>query len=264
MPAVHLVLHTSLIFGIALVLFRVLGFFILAPVLSHQAIPGFVKFHLGLALALAVYPLVQARITVPTSLEAMLFAVGIEVASGLILGFGAWLTMIAIELGGQVIGIQMGFGTAGLMDPQLETTVSLLAALEGVLAMTLFLVASLHHEWIALCVKSYQLIPAQLNAKVTLLMNEHIMKSLLYSTSQVFWVGVQMALPFTMILLGVQALLAILARVLPHMNIFVLSFPVTILAGLLVFWTLAPDVVGEIQNVLRSGVAETLDLLRQV
>src|SRR5207248_7304059 len=99
-----------------LVLARVAGLVVAAPVLGHTLVPVRIRAGLAALVALALAPAL-GRVAEPPTLWALAGAVAVESALGAVVGLVAQLVLAGVELGGQVAGIPMGFGMASVFDP---------------------------------------------------------------------------------------------------------------------------------------------------
>ncbi len=248
------------ILDLVLVFLRLLGLFLLVPVFSHASIPVTIRLLTALALSLAVYPLVHPFLgAVPTTLTGLVGGALRESVVGLLMGFIAYLTFEAIELAAQFVGYQMGLGAAGLMDPQNHAQVSVIVPLHTWLALMIFLVANFHHEFIRLFVVSFEITqrsqfqswdgPGMLNAFFTV-------------TAKLFIVAVQMAAPFTLLILGMNIALGLFARLLPQINMLLFSFSLTVFLGFSGLYVVAPDLLHYIEGLLGEMSNDVISVLR--
>jgi flagellar biosynthetic protein FliR len=101
--------------------------------------------------------------------------------------------------------------------------------------MLIFLVLSMHHIFIAGIFESFKLIPAgglSLNAPLAVM--------LLDISSGVFVIAVQLSAPILVAVLFTTAALGLIARTVPQMNVFTISFPANFFIGLLVYIATLP------------------------
>ncbi|MBI2881378.1 MAG: flagellar biosynthetic protein FliR [Candidatus Tectomicrobia bacterium] len=232
MPTFHPFLQIALpeFEAYVLVLVRVGFLFAVAPVFGSQTIPTAVKAAVVAVFALAVYPAaVPAQIRPFPSLWSMVPAVAGEAAVGLMVGAAARMIFFGIQFAGQVIGFQMGFLVASAIDPQEGRHTSLVAQFQEILALLLFLALDGHHWVLKGLAGSYRWVPA-LSAS----WSGAAAATFVEFTGQVFWVALKVAAPVTVALLMTNLGLGILARTVPQMNVFVVSFPLTISVGFLV------------------------------
>jgi len=247
--------------AIFLIFCRLMSFLLLIPVLGHKAIPAPFRLSLGLTLSLVLYPVVKRYLPpVPLSIEGVTLAVGREVCVGLVLGAGAYVTMEAIALGAQLTGYQLGWGTAGLLDPHSQQQTSALAPLYGWMALMVILLADLHHVFLANFAESF----AVTGARSLTIPADTAIDALIRGTGSLWVLAVRIAAPLTAVLLGCQVLLAILARLLPQMNVLFFSFPVLALAGLLTILWLVPSLADAFESQLVAVSDSAMVLLRQM
>ncbi|MCA3004338.1 MAG: flagellar biosynthetic protein FliR [Planctomycetaceae bacterium] len=124
-----------------LVLFRLSGLFIFAPLLASMTIPTRVKILFAFSLTLCVYPTLPAgpAVSLPTDVFGLGFVVMTEVALGVIIGLLAMLPVVAVQLGAALMGQQMGFGLVTVYNPAMESDSDLLGELMLYVALGVFM-----------------------------------------------------------------------------------------------------------------------------
>lgn len=248
-------------FQILIVFVRGLGLFLLVPVFSHRAVPARVKTLLALTISFALYPMVQVYLPkLPGTLEELMLLVLRESAIGWLMGFAAYITFEAISMGAQFAGQQMGFSSAVIPDPQYQGT-SALVPLQSWLAIMVFLYADMHHQLIAVFVKSFELTSTINHVQMD---TQRFLNALILLTSKLFWLAVQIAAPFTLLVLCCNAVIGVLARLMPQMNVLLFSFPVTMLLGLAALYLLAPDLLQVIENSLGDVSGDVITMLKSI
>src|SRR5262245_32661644 len=96
---------------------RALALLATAAVLGHASIPGRIKVALAMAIAIAMGPILPAGAPSPASAAA--FGTLLEqVMAGTAMGLSARLAFAAVEMAGDLIGLQMGLSFATFVDPQ--------------------------------------------------------------------------------------------------------------------------------------------------
>lgn len=244
-------------FGVFL---RMLGLCIFMPGFSNQSIPMRVKVILGFVISLALYPILRGFL--PPVPETWMGITGMalrESVIGLLMGFTAFITFEGIRLAAQFVGYQMGFGTAGLLDPMGQSQVSVLVPLFGWIAIMVFFLTDMHHYLIRLFVTSFEV-----THRHGVSANESLLRVLTEQTGSLFIIAIQMAAPFTILILCCNAVLGILSRMLPQMNVILFSFPVTILLGFCGLYVLAPEMLDYIERVLGEMSTQVLIMLKNI
>ena len=217
------------ILGFLLILGRISGLIISAPVLGDNTIPVPVKAGFAFILSLLFFPLVAAPNLGPNpGLLSLTLGMLREVSVGLMLGFTARVVFVGIQLAGEVIGFQMGIGVANVFDPSSDAQIPLLGQLQSVLAMFLFVVADGHHLLIRAVAESYTLV-----APGAMQLTEGSFDYVVLLFSTIFVIGIQIGAPLIVAMLAANFSIGLIARSVPQVNVFVVGFPFTILLGIL-------------------------------
>lgn len=254
--------HWQSYLDILLVFLRLSGFFVFIPGFSHRAIPNIVRVLFALAFSLAINPIVQGSvISVSDSLSSLILASIREVSVGLLMGFAAYVTFEAINLGAQFVGYQMGLGTAGLIDPQHQSNESIMVPFHSWIVLMIFFLGDFHHEMLRLFVSSFVLTRKLLDPVVITQSGYTVLVGL---TARLFILAVQMAAPFTFLILVCNAAMGILARMIPQMNLLLFSFPITITLSLCAFYLIAPEMMDYFQLRLSEVAVDVIEVLKTV
>lgn len=218
-----------------LVLARTASLFFAAPVLSSAGIPPQVKVWMAAFIALVFTPSVvnglggDAAALGEMLQQPMTFAFLIvtQCVIGLLIGFAAHLLLIGVQMAGELIDLQIGFATINLLNPLAPQPISLVANLQQFIAMILFLTFNGHH-WLLLGIgQSFQLVPLTGGAT-----NAATLPHLLTLFAGTLSIAVKVSAPALGALMIADAVLGLMARTLPQMNVFVVGFPLKIGMGL--------------------------------
>jgi flagellar biosynthesis protein FliR len=210
---------------------RILALLGAAPVLGHRSIPARVKVALALLVALIVGPTLAtpapAALTAAQPLSLLLQ----QLLVGLALGFSVTLIFAAVQLAGDLIGLQMGLSFASFVDPQSAAQEPIVGAVLNIICSLIFLAMDGHLLMVAAVVKSFSIVPIGPNIAGALDWRE-----LLAWGTQIFTLGLQLALPALAALFLTNVALGVLTRSAPQLNLFAVGFPVTLLVGLVTLW----------------------------
>ncbi len=213
------------------------------PLLNSRNIPAQLKVMLILMLSVALYPLVQTQqVVIPQRLGHLGLIVVSEMLIGLTIGFVAQILFAGIQLGGEIISQQMGLNFATIFDPQNAHQVSLIAHFQDVLAMLLFLSGSAHHWFIIAMAESLQSIPLG-----ALSASGAVLPVILTLLGKACVIAIQLAAPVSIALLLATLALGVIARLVPQLNVFALSFPATLGLGMVMLALALPALMGGIQ-----------------
>jgi flagellar biosynthetic protein FliR len=156
------------------------------------------------------------------------FTLFTEVVIGLIIGFAARLVFAAIEVGSEVVGMQIGFGLANAFDPVSNQQVSLIRQVYVALASLIFLAINGHHLIIRALVKSFEWIPSK-----GFFFSAPLIHHIIRMGSDLFLVGMKIAAPVMITLILAQMAMGIVSRVVPQLQVFLFSLSLTIGIGLM-------------------------------
>ena len=221
-----------------LVLSRVGGLVMTAPVFGHTLLPIRVRLGIALALTVVVIAAVPPPAALPTTFLGMVGALIMEVALGALLGSVAQFIFAGVQIGGQLAGVQMGFGFATLIDPQSHAQTTVVAELQQLLVLFLFLVLDIHHALIAALIDSFRAAPLGAVVLAGAGLQEAVRMA-----AELFVLGLRVAAPVMTALLLSNLALGVIARTVPQLNVFVIGFPVNIGLGLFVMGAALPFTV---------------------
>ncbi len=217
--------------ALILILVRVAGVIFLMPVIGTKTVPNMVKVAMSLVVSLILVPVVHVD---PSSLPDAVFPMaGLlvnELFLGLTLGLVLKLVFTGLQLAGQMIGFQMGFGVANIMDPEMGEESPVLAELGYLIALLMFLAINGHHLFFQTLMYSFGVLRP---GEITL--SQGVYQKMLGCSGGMFVTAVKLMAPTMAILLLSQVALGILAKAVPQMNLLILSFPLTICLGLFFF-----------------------------
>ncbi len=213
-----------------LVVLRLSGLFIIAPVFSHESIPTMIKVGVLLSVSLLLVPTISIA-TVPL-MESHWQLAGLaakEVLVGVIIGLVFRLLFMGAKTAGSMVGYQIGFALVSMPDVEEGGQITILGSFWYLVALLIFLSINGHHLVLAACVDSYQAIPPGL-VSLSASAGELIIKYSAY----VFIIALKMAAPVMITLFLTDVALGTIAKTIPTMNVFFVGFPVKIGVGLMV------------------------------
>ncbi|MFZ4550853.1 MAG: flagellar biosynthetic protein FliR [Aquabacterium sp.] len=215
--------------------FRVLGLFTSAPVLSQKSIPRRVRLSLALLIVLCAQPSLPEMPPIAVNSPQALMVIAQQVLIGLTMGFAARVVFAAIEFAGELIGLQMGLNFASFFDPMSGGTATAVSRFYGTVAAWLFVVVNGHLLLTGAVLHSFTAFPVSPEPLAFL----HTVQPQVWG-AEVFKLGLWVALPVVSMLMLVNMVMGLIARVAPQMNIFSIGFPVTLGVGLTGLWLTLP------------------------
>ena len=217
-----------------LVLVRVSAMLALVPVFSQAQIPRLVRFGVGLLLALVILRTVPV-IAPLNGLGGLTVAILAQMFVGLVFGFVAFLLFTGIQFAGEIIDTQIGFAVVNIINPLTSQNVTVIGEFQLALATLLYLAADGHHALIAGIAASFKLVPLPFAGAPELVAGDVVR----FFTQSLFIVF-QIAAPVAVALFLVNIMLALMARVAPQMNVFIVGFPIQISVGLIMLIVTLP------------------------
>jgi flagellar biosynthesis protein FliR len=254
-PSLHLFLPE---FQSFLVLVSRIGGIVAAfPMLGGRTVPVQIKIALVVMLGIALSPLIHLP---PMSRDAIEMTAGLasELLIGLIIGLAVRLLFGALEVAGDLLGTQIGFGAVQLLDPMTSQQSALLSEYFRIIASLVFLSVNAHMVVVAAIVSSYDAIPP-FGARLSSDLGEEVLQL----SQHMFLVALKLSAPVLVAMILINLLLAMLGRAVAQINVFVLSFPLTITGGLLVLGLSLPYTVSLFEQEF-TGLHDTIERLLRV
>ncbi|MDD4343274.1 MAG: flagellar biosynthetic protein FliR [Eubacteriales bacterium] len=242
-----------------MVFFRIIGFLIIAPLFSSRNVLSMMKAALAMLISILVVPTMVDTpfLTIESSLLLFFIYALSEFAIGLSIGFVATLFFDAINLAGQLIDMQMGFGIVNVVDPQSGAQMPVMGTFKYFLTMFFYLSLNGHILLLDALMKSYQIIPL---GNFTVDMN--LMNFIIYITTNLFVVALKIALPYVGALFATDFILGIIARTVPQMNVFMIGMPLKIGIGFILTIIIIPLYIYMLSAFFEKSFTDIYTLIR--
>lgn len=238
---------------------RMLAFVASSPIFGNRQLPARIKLGFALALTLVIGP----TVAIPPGLEVAsapgLLALVQQIGVGLMMGFALRLVFSAVELAGDIAGMQMGLGFATFYDPVNASHTPVLAQFLGIVAALAFLALDLHLAMLAALAESFQAFPISAVPPAA-----PGFKTLAEWGGRLFVFGLQFALPLIGVLLIVNLALGILTRSAPQLNIFAVGFPITLAIGFIALAQTLPLLTPLLESFTRLALDTVSTMLLQL
>ena len=218
-----------------LVLVRLSGLMVFAPLFSSAAIAPRIKAGFVIAMTVLLVPAVasipNARVTL--DMKAVLGELGV----GLVFGFSLTLLNEALSFAGTLLGMEFSFSLVNLMDPNSMVETPVLGQMLGWLGVLVIIGAGLDRSLLAAVVRSFCTVPvgqAMMQAKTG--------AALAVMAGGIFLAGLQLAAPVIAAALAVEVTVTLVARLSPQLPAMVVSVPLktmvsyVVLLGSLAVW----------------------------
>lgn len=221
----------------AVAFLRIGGIMFIIPFFGETNVPLKVKTLLSVAIAMTIVPMLKTNWFSDLNFEVLPITLLIlkELFIGLIIGFTAKLTFEGLLLASSMVSYQMGFGTSNLIAPGTDTQMDAFSSLHRVIVLLLFMTLNLHHLFLSAVVETFQYIPAGQT-----FINPEIGTHLIETTGSIFSTAVKLAAPVVVALMFATAGLGLVARAVPQLNVFSMSFPISFLIGITIYIASTP------------------------
>lgn len=214
---------------------RILALLATAPIFNNAAQPVRIRLMTGLVITFALIPALPPMPAIPAGSWIGLAILAQQMLIGILLGFTLRIAFAAIDVAGELIGLQMSLSFAVLYDPQNGGQTPVLSEFLGLFATLLFLAMNGHLLSLSVLAESFRLLPVSATP-----ISAAGFGSFIAWSSTLFAAGVLLALPLIAALLIANLAMGVLARVAPQLNIFAVGFPVTLMSGFTVLMFSVP------------------------
>lgn len=214
-----------------LVLIRISIVLFMLPIFGTAMLPNLVKAGLALTISFALFTVVRPDPNLfPESLLSSLNLIVSELIFGLAIGLTIRLFFAAIQLGGQLVGFQMGFAISNVLDPESGAQTPIVAHMGYWIAIVIFLLLNGHHILLKTLADSFSIVEVG-----SFGFRGGLFQKVLEASGDMFVLAIKFGAPAIAALLFTSAAFGIVAKVVPQMNILIVAFPLKIVVGLFFF-----------------------------
>jgi flagellar biosynthetic protein FliR len=233
----------------ALVVFRLAGMMLFAPLFGSARVPRRVKGMLVLILALGVMGGVKLPEALPGDTWSLSVAIGGELAFGLAMGMVLSLVFIAAQWAGELIGQQMGLNLSAVFDPQFGGQGSVLGDMYFMLTLVVFLAVGGHYAMLQGVHDSFVKLPL-----MSVGIDRPLFDTLAGLLQGATMLAIRLAAPMLVTMLVVDLVLGLVGKTMPQMNVMSAGLTLRSVVGMVIViagLSLTSDVI---QDSLRSAM----------
>lgn len=225
---------------------RTSGMFLIAPIFSGRQVPAQLRIGLILVVTMLLSFATQVKTEFPlTTPGQFIIALIAETLTGYVIGFVVYVVFATVQLAGQLLDMQMGFGIVNVIDPLSGMQMPMMGNFQYLLALLVFLGVNGHHYLIRALAESYQLIPV---------MGGHydaqFAQFMIGLGAAMFVTAIKLAAPVVSAVFITDVALGFMARTVPQMNVFIVGLPAKILGGIFMFIVILPIYIWFVQVLL--------------
>jgi flagellar biosynthetic protein FliR len=235
---------------------RILAMIASSPILGNKQVPARVKIGLSVLLAIVIAPTIPPMPPVAIGSPQGLLIMIQQLIIGIALGFTMRLIFTAVEMAGELAGLQMGLGFASFFDPINAIHTPIIAQWIGLIAALAFLATDGHLYMLSALAESFQTLP----------IGDMLSSKGLHGVAEwgggIFAYALQISLPILAALLITNIALGILTRAAPQLNLFAVGFPVTLTVGFVVLLLSIPYFIPLFDRLIHEGLGTMLNLMK--
>lgn len=232
-----------------LILTRVSCFIFIAPFFSLRNTPNNVKIGLSFFSSLLLYQTLTPApaVVYSTVLEYAIIIIK-EATTGLLLGFGATICSSIVNFAGSVADMETGLSMATLMDPTTRDNSSITGVLYQYALMLMMIATGMYTYLFGALADSFTLIPVN----GAIFRGDSLANTMIRFLTDYVVIGFRIILPIFCVMLLLNAVLGILAKVAPQMNMFAVGMQLKVLVGLSVIFFTASMLPGAADFIYRE------------
>ncbi len=216
-----------------LIFVRVSMFVYIAPFFSMTNTPRNVRVLLSLFISYLLYNvLTPAPAVITDSLVELALIVIKEAVTGLLIGLSANICVSILSFAGTIADMETGLSMVQILDPATRQNISITGGIYNYSFNLMMLSSGLYIYLLGALKDTYTLIPV--NGAV--FDTEHLVNSAVRFMGDYVLIGFRIMLPIFCAMLMLNAILGIMAKVSPQMNMFAVGVQLKIIVGLSVLF----------------------------
>lgn len=211
----------------ALVLFRLTGFMLAAPIFGSTVLPARIRGALAITVAAMIFPSVAHQAPAELTITGALVGGVGELLIGLSAGLALAMFFLGAEVGGLIVARQAGIALGNVFDPTRNEQTTIVGQVYNITLVILFLLAGGHRAAMAALLDTFQVLPllsSQSSESVVLLLVEMLTAALI--------IGIRLAGPVLIALFLTTTAMGFLSRTMPQMNILSVGFTLRVMVAL--------------------------------
>ncbi len=240
--------------SLMLIAARIVGLFVLMPVLSSRGFPRLGKMGFIFFISTLIF---TARFNENLNIEYANSFIGFgvvifkEFTLGYILGFSVYTVLSSVYFAGQLMDFQIGFSMVSIFDPISQIQLPVSGNIMSLAITAMLVVSGALHVFLDAMFYSYEVLPI---GSVNIVINENIVKMLISTMSYFFIFCMKVAMPLVGTILIINVALGLLVKASPQMNVFVVGMPVKVIVGLIIFYLIMPMMTTVFDELFNHGI----------
>ena len=219
-----------------LIFTRISMFVYLAPFYGMKGVPNQVKIGLSFFVAVLLYGVIPDRAPLPyETVLGYATIVAKEALTGLFIGFSVSICNSIVTFAGRIIDMETGLSMASLVDPTTKEMGSFSGVFYQYMITLILILSGMHRYILKALVETFTLIP--INGAI--FHSEKLFSAMVMFMGDYISIGFRICLPVFGVMLLLNAILGIMAKVSPQMNMFAVGIQMKVLVGLCILFLTA-------------------------
>lgn len=237
---------------------RMSGLIMSAPLFSTYPIPAQVKIWFIAIVSFILFPIVSATtgFNVPLSIPELIVFLLREFAIGFIIGFVANFIFAAVQMGGEFISMQIGLSMSQVLDPISGNNLQIISQFY-LLVTTMVFIGLNAHQWLFHALyQSYKTFPPGIDFVFT----PPMVAQILHMSAEMFAISISVILPIFCVMFVSEVLMGFMSKMMPQMNIFMVAIPLKVYVGFVLILMFLSPTVTYLVNIIESYLKNLLEI----
>ena len=253
----QLYLNQFLVF--VLVLSRISGLVVAAPIFGSRSVPIRIRALMAVAFSVLIAPIhFGTEVEHPGNVLNFLILVGQELVVGLTLAVGITILLMGLQVAGTIVSQMSALSLAEVVDPSFDSSISVFSQLFDVIALSVFLIIGGHRHVMSALLDTFSWMPPGSGNFGT-----GVVQTMTGVLGQSFVLGIRAAAPAVVALLMSILVMGLISRTLPQLNILAIGFSVNTIVLMGTLALSLGSVVWIFQQEVGPTVEAVLDVFRR-
>lgn len=212
-----------------LIFIRISTFVYVAPFFSTSNTPRRVRVGFALIFSYILYGVIQQH-SVPDYSSVLGYSMLVlkEAATGLIIGLGANVCMSIVQFAGKIADMEVGLSMVQLLDPLTNMSSGFMGTVYQNALILIMMVTNMHYFLINAIAETFTLIPIGR----AVFSSQKLLTTITQFMVDYVSISFRICLPIVATMLLLNAILGIIAKAAPQMNMFAVGIQMKVLVGL--------------------------------
>ena len=219
---------------ILLITVRIASFVFVAPFFSQRGVPAQAKIGFSFLIAVILFGIVPPPEKVFTGVLGYGVAVLKEGITGLLIGFGAYICNSIVILAGNIIDMDIGLSMAQEYNPDMSMQITSTGNLYYYLIFALLIATGMDRYLLRVVCDSFYVVPIG----GAVFEWDSLLLSMTTYMADLFVIGFRIFLPVFAVIMIMNCILGVMAKVAPQMNMFSIGIQLKILVGFLILFVM--------------------------